>query len=610
MRWFKRILKWLAITFAVVLLLGGAFLAHTWYFKPVNINLFFGRTALKFALESPQMLSSIHILENIGIEGHNAKLDDDSLAAGDRTFAMLKDAHATLLSYADEDLSQADKLSKDIALSLMNIAVEGEAFRFHNYPLNQMFGAQSNFPSFMESSHQVHDVGDAEDYVTRLTLVRTKFEQILEGLRHREKLGILPPQFVVTKVLEEMRGFVATPAEEGILMTALLSKMEEAKLPAADQERIAKEARAAIESTVYPAYGLFIDYYEALDAKVSENHGVWALPQGDELYKLAIEFFTTTDYTADFIHNFGVSEVARLQGEILTILQAEGWDTTAGFKAAIDQLAASDEFYYSDTVEGREQILDDYQAMIDEISAGLEQWFDVVPEALVEVQRVPEFKEKTSPGAYYNPPALDGSRPGVFYANLYDIKATPKFGMRTLAYHEAVPGHHFQLAIQQQQKDLPFFRRMIPFTAYAEGWALYAEQLAWEAGFQSDPYDNIGRLQGELFRGVRLVVDTGIHAKRWNREQAIEYMLENTGMAESDVVAEIERYFVMPGQALAYKVGMTKILELRTKAQEALGDEFDIRRFHNVVLTNGSVPLTILERLVDEYIADTQQRAG
>jgi uncharacterized protein (DUF885 family) len=203
---------------------------------------------------------------------------------------------------------------------------------------------------------------------------------------------------------------------------------------------------------------------------------------------------------------------------------------------------------------------------------------------------------------------MDGSRPGTFYANLYDVKATPTYSMRTLAYHEGIPGHHFQLAIQQQQKELPFFRRIIPSVAYSEGWALYAERLAWELGFQDDPYDNIGRLQGELFRAVRLVVDTGIHYKHWSHEQAIDYMLVNTGMAESDVVAEIERYFVMPGQALAYKVGMTKILELRDLARAELGDKFDIRQFHNVVLTNGSVPLDILEDIVKQYIAS--EKAG
>jgi len=599
----RKILKFTGIALGVIVVAGGLFLAHTWYFKPVNINLFFGRTMLQMMLDSPEMLSSLHVLEPLGITGHNAKLDDESLAAGDRFLEQLKEADQVLQRYADDDLSAADLMSKRIAATMLGAVVEGEKYRFHTFPVNQLFGVQNGFPSFMESTHQVHSAGDAEDYVSRLRAVGVKFDQVLEGLRRREELNIHPPQFVVTKVLEEMHNFVATPVEEGILMTALLDKMKEAGLPEDDQQRIALEARAAIEETVYPAYGRLIAHFEALDDKVEGNYGAWHLPDGDNYYRLSLRLFTTTDYEPRYIHELGLSEVDRIQGEILQILADEGWDVSGGFTAAIEELSENPGFYYSDSGEGREQILADYQAIIDEINEGLEPWFDVLPETVVEVQRVPEFKEKTSPGAYYQRPAMDGSRPGVFYANLYDIKATPKYDMRTLAYHEAVPGHHFQLAIQQQQKGLPFFRRLIPFPAYSEGWALYAERLAWEMGFQQDPYDNIGRLQAELFRAVRLVVDTGIHAMRWSREEAIDYMLANTGMAESDVVAEIERYFVMPGQATAYKVGMMKILELRDYARSELGDRFDIREFHNVVLTNGSVPLDILEQLVREYVA-------
>ena len=604
MRILKKILKIGGIVLAVIIVVGGLFAAHTWYFKPVNINLFFGRTMLQIMLQSPELLSTLRVLEPLGITGHNAKLDDESLAAGDRFMAQIEDAHRVLLTYEDDDLSEADLMSKRIAANMLGLLVEGQEFRYHTFPVNQMFGVQNSFPSFMESTHQVDDVGDAEDYVSRLRAVGLKFDQVLEGLRKREELGIHPPQFVITKVLEEMRAFVATPAEEGILMTALLEKMDTAGLPADAQERIALDARTAIEDTVYPAYGRLIAHFEALDDKVDGNRGAWSLPDGEAFYALTLKLFNTTDYTPAEIHQIGLAEVDRIQGEILDILAREGWDVSAGFTAAIEELADSPQFYYSDSGEGRDQILADYQAMIDEISADLEPWFDVLPESGVEVRRVPEFKEKTAPGAYYEIPAMDGSRPGVFYANLYDIKATPKYGMRTLAYHEAVPGHHFQLAIQQQQEDLPFFRRLIPFSAYSEGWGLYAERLAWEMGFLEDPYDNIGRLQAELFRSVRLVVDTGIHAMRWSREEAIDYMLRNTGMAESDVVAEIERYFVLPGQATAYKVGMIKLLELRDLARKELGERFDIREFHNVILTNGSMPLAILEDLVRDYIAD------
>ena len=599
---FKKILKYAGLLLALIVVAGGLFLTHTWYFKPISINLFFGRTMLQVMSGSPEMLSSIRVLEPLGIKGHNAKLDDESLASGDEFFIKLKDAYQTLQSYQDKDLSETDLMSKRILNGLLELIIEGEEFRFHPFPVNQMMGVQNGFPSFMESTHQIDNRRDAEDYVSRLLAVELKFDQVLEGLKHRESLEIHPPQFVVTKVLDEMRQFVDTPAEEGILMVALLDKMKDADLSEKDQEAIALQARDAIENTVYPAYGRLIDHFEALDQKVDSNYGAWSLPNGDAYYRLALKLFTTTDYTPDYIHELGLQEVDRIQGEILDILEAEGWDVSAGFTSAITKMAADPKFYYSDSGEGRDQILADYQALIDEVAQGMEPYFDVTPEALVEVRRVPEFKEKTAPGGYYNPPAMDGSRPGQFFANLYDIKATPKYSMRTLTYHEAIPGHHFQLAIQQQQEDLPFFRRMAPFPAYSEGWGLYAERLAWELGFQEDPYDNIGRLQAELFRGVRLVVDTGIHAKRWSREEAIEYMLANTGMVESDVTAEIERYFVLPGQATAYKVGMNKLLELRELAKTELGDQYDIREFHNVVLTNGSMPLYLLEELINKYI--------
>lgn len=606
MRIFKKALKWCGILVAVLVVAVGLLAAHTWYFKPLNINWFFGRAFLQFALESPEMLSSIRVLEPLGIDGHNAHLDDASIESGDELFARLKVWRETLISYDDADLSEQDLLSKRIMLGMLDQTVEAEKFRFHNYPVNQLFGEQNGFPSFMESTHQVDDVEDAEHYVSRLSEVGRKFDQVIDGLRHREGLGILPPQFVVTKVVEEMEAFVDTAIEESILMTALIEKMEEANLPEAEQERLVMEARKEIENTVYPAYQRLIDYMVALDDKVSDNHGVWALPNGDALYEQAIEFFTTTDYSADFIHDFGLAEVERIEGEILAILESEGWDVSGGFTAAIEELAQRPEFYYSDSDEGRDQILADYKAILEEVSTRMDPYFATVPKAELDVKRVPEFREKTAPGAYYQRPAMDGSRPGTFYVNLHDIKATPKYGMRTLAYHEGVPGHHYQLAVLQEQENLPFFRRMLPATAYTEGWALYAEQLAWEMGLQEDPYDNIGRLQGELMRAVRLVVDTGIHHKRWTREQAIDYMKANTGMAQSDVVAEIERYFVLPGQALAYKIGMTKILELRALARDQLGEDFDIREFHDVILRDGGLPLTILEELVREWIEDVK----
>ena len=601
----KTVLKRIGLGSLVLVLLLVALAAHEWFAKkPFFFRAFLDRSVVKMAFESPETLTSLGFLESVGITGHNAELDDDSPEAMDKTFAQVRDLRETLLSYSDADLDENQRISKDIALYLADFALVSEPYRYHNYPLNQLFGVQNGYPSFMQAQHQVHSVGDAENYLSRLQKVKLKFAQTLEGLKIREAKGIIPPKFVIERVLTEMNDFVATPVQDNILYSSFKTKLADTDISADEQARLLAAAEADIKGYVHPAYQLFIDYLTQLQAKAGTDDGYWALPNGTLAYEQLLKFFTTTNYTADEIHAKGLAEVDRIQNEIMTILAAEGYDVSQGFSVAIEALAADPKFYYEDSDAGRAQILVDYQAILDEVNAGLGDAFRIRPEAGMEVVRIPEFKEKTAPGAYYQQPAIDGSRPGRFYANLYDIKATPKYGMRTLAYHEGIPGHHFQIAVAMELEGMPLIRKMAPFTAYIEGWALYSERLAWELGFQKDPFDNIGRLQAELFRAVRLVVDTGIHHSRWTREQAIDYMKKNTGMSDRDVTAEIERYIVMPGQATAYKVGMMKILELREKAKLALGDKFDLRDFHDVVLKNGAVPLDILETLVDRYIAD------
>lgn len=606
----KTVLKRIGLgTLALVLLLG-ALAAHEWFAKkPFFFRAFLDRSMVKMAFESPETLTSLGFLESVGITGHNALLDDDSPAAMDKTFIQVRALRDTLLSYQDTDLDDNQRISKDIALYLADFALASEPYRYHNYPVNQLFGVQNGYPSFMQAQHQVHSVEDAENYLSRLIAVKTKFGQTLEGLKLREAKGIIPPKFVIERVLTEMNDFINAPVEDNILYSSFNTKLADTQISADEQARLLAQAKANIESDVKPAYRLFIDYFTALQAKAGTDDGYWALPNGDVAYEQLLKFFTTTNYSADEIHAKGLAEVSRIQDEIMTILAAQGYDTSQGFSVAIEALAAAPKFYYEDSDAGRAQILVDYQKILDEVNAGLDNAFRIRPKAGMEVVRIPEFKEKTAPGAYYQQPAIDGSRPGRFYANLFDIKATPKYGMRTLAYHEGIPGHHFQIAVAMELEGQPLIRKMAPFTAYIEGWALYSERLAWELGFQQDPFDNIGRLQAELFRAVRLVVDTGIHHSRWTREQAIDYMKQNTGMSDRDVTAEIERYIVMPGQATAYKVGMMKILELREKAKQALGDKFDLRDFHDVVLKNGAVPLDILEKLVDRYIAEKRSQA-
>mgnify|MGYP001818210113 FL=1 len=566
------------------------------------------RQLVKMAFDDPEMLTSLGFLESMGINGHNAHLDDVHPDRTDEFFADMKAFGEGLHQYDDDDLDDGQRLSKQIALYLSAMVEDFYPYRHHTYPANQMSGIQSSFPTFMDAQHQVNSVEDAEHYLSRMSELPRKHEQWLLGLKIRENKDIIPPRFVIERIQEQMRDFVATPAEENILYTSLAKKLEEAEdVDEAQAEELLGRVAVSIDENIYPAYGMFINYFSELEAKAGDDHGYWHLPGGADAYKLALRFFTTTDYTADEIHETGLAEVARIQGEMLEIFAEEGVDTSLGYADAMDAYSSRAEFYYEDSDEGRAQILEDYQAMLDEFDTKLDSVFNIRPEAGMEVVRIPEFKEKTSPGAYYQQPSIDGTRPGRFYANLYDIKATPKFGMRTLAVHEGIPGHHFQVAIAMELEGMPLIRRFAPFTAYVEGWALYAEQVAWEQGLLPTNADNIGRLTGELMRAVRLVVDTGIHHKRWTREEAIEYMLANTGMAESEVVSEIERYIVLPGQATAYKVGMMKILELRQKAMDALGDDFDIRTFHDAVLKNGAVPLDILEQLIDEYIEAAHQ---
>lgn len=603
----KTVLKRIGLGSLILVLLLMGLAVHEWYAKkPFFFRAFLDRSVVKMAFESPETLTSLGFLESFGVTGHNALLDDGSPEALDKVFTKVRELRETLLSYQDADLDDNQRISKDIALYLADFALASEPYRYHNYPLNQLFGVQNGYPSFMQAQHQVNSVGDGENYLSRLQQVKTKFSQTLEGLKIRENKGIVPPKFVIERVLTEMNAFVRAPVSDNILYSSFKTKLAETDIAAGEQERLLAGAETNIKEFVYPAYQLFIDYFTQLQTKAGTNDGYWALPNGDVAYEQLLKFFTTTNYSADEIHAKGLAEVSRIQSEIMTILADEGYDVDQGFSVAIEALAADPKFYYEDSDAGRAQILVDYQSILDEINAGLDGAFRIRPAAGMEVVRIPEFKEKTAPGAYYQQPAIDGSRPGRFYANLYDIKATPKYGMRTLAYHEGIPGHHFQIAVAMELEGVPLIRKMAPFTAYIEGWALYSERLAWELGFQKDPFDNIGRLQAELFRAVRLVVDTGIHHSRWTREQAIDYMKKNTGMSDRDVTAEIERYIVMPGQATAYKVGMMKILELREKAKLALGDKFELRDFHDVVLKNGAVPLDILDKLVNRYIEQTK----
>ena len=600
---FKRLLKWLLGIVAVLLLVLAVFAVNAIWFRPWSLNVFYEKIFIEVIFDEPELLSSLGLVEQFGITGHNAKLSDESPAHQQEQANKTRKNLEQLRQYPLARQNASQQLSTRVLDWFLGVQVEGEKYQWHNYPVNQLFGVQNRLPSFLANTHRLLAPRDCEYYLKRLEAVPKKFDQVVESVKLREDKGIIPPRFVVEKVLKEMTDFVGQPPAENILATSFKTRV--AKMDKlTDQQRAEFQSRveAAIGEKVYPAYQKLIGYFSELLPKTTTDDGVWKLPDGEAFYAHQLRQNTTTTLNPVEIHALGVAEVARIEAEMRAILDANGF---AGqpIGAAMDALGKDPRFLFPNDDAGRAAALAEYTRLIDQALERSPQLFATLPHAKMEVRRVPEFKEATGPGAYYEAPALDGTRPGIFYANLRDLGENPKWGMPTLAYHEGVPGHHFQIAIAQELKGLPQFRKLIPFTSYAEGWALYTEWLAKEAGwYENDPFGDLGRLQAEMFRAVRLVVDTGIHAQRWTREQAIAYMLEKTGMGEKEVTSEIERYIVAPGQACAYKVGMLKMRELRARAQQELGGEFDQREFHDVVLKNGALPLEILEQQVTAYI--------
>jgi uncharacterized protein (DUF885 family) len=607
----KPILKILGSILGALLLAATVFVVNLVWFRPFSLNLFFEKVFVTFSLQNPELLTSLGIAEQFGYRRHNAHLSDESVARVVRDFKDWHQHLADLKAYDWARQTPAQQLSTRVLSWFIESQLEGEKFAFHDYPVNQMFGVQSGTADFLINQHRIADVRGAEDYLSRLGEVGRKFDEVLEGLALREKNGVVPPRFVIERVLTEMRAFAGKPASENPLYANFVKKVDAlaAKGALAPADKVALNARCAqaLESGVLPAYRKLIAFFEGQLTRATLDDGVWKLPDGEAYYAWRLRNETTTTMTPQQVHDLGLAEVARIEVEMRAILAAQG-QLQAGETPAQAMLRLSKEprFLYPNDDAGRAAALADYAKMIEAQLQRSRALVGLVPKAPIEVQRVPEFMEATSAGAYYNPPALDGTRPGVFFANLRDMNELPKFGMRTLAIHEGVPGHHFQIALAQEQEGGPIFRKVLPFTAYAEGWALYAEWLGTELGvYKDDPFSDLGRLQAEMFRAVRLVVDTGIHFKRWPRQQAIDYMAAKTGMPQGEVVAEIERYIVMPGQACAYKVGMLSIRAARTRAEQALGPRWNAeaeKSFHDTVLGSGALPLKILDDLVDAWI--------
>ena len=503
-------------------------------------------------------------------------------------------------------LDEQTALSVRLAEEELRRAEENYKWRFHSYWISQMGGEHTDIPAFLVNVHKVDSLPDALAYISRLRKLDTVFTQVLWQLKKREELGVIPPKFTFEYVTNDVKAIVdgcGKTDASNVLLTDFSGKVDKLSIDKEAKDKLVAQAKTIIATTVKESYQKLLDYWTALDKKAEKSEGVWSLPDGEAYYQYCLKNNTTTNISPDSIFETGQREVARIKGEMKAIMKQVNYknDSLQDFFAF---LRTDKQFKYSNDDKGRAQLLAESSNYLDTIKlVYLSKLFNHVPKAPLVVKAVEKFREKSAAGAFYEDPSEDGTRPGRFYVSLYNVNDQPKFQMEALCYHEGIPGHHMQIALAQELKSIPKFRRHGGNTAYIEGWALYSERVPKEMGLYQDPYSDFGRLSMEIFRAARLVVDAGIHYKHWTHQQAIDYLIQNTANAPGDCKHEIERYFIWPGQATGYKIGMLKILALRDKAKAALGDKFDIRQFHDVVLMNGSVPLTVLEELVDKYIA-------
>ncbi len=513
-----------------------------------------------------------------------------------------------------DQLSEQSQVSYRIFEFLQERAIAGHEYRFHGYAFSTMNNPMTFPVTFMQNIHRVDDVSDAEAYISRLNGLKVAGEQLMEGIDMAAERGIVPTSFSFDPVIADARNLLKgapfdDSGEDSAILADFRGKVDALDIDQAEKDRLIGEAVAALETAFAQTINNFVTRVEELREASHGPNGVWALPGGKKFYENRVEFWTSEKgLTAKQIHKIGLKDVERIRGEMEDIMRTVGFD--GALPEFFDFLRTDPSNFFPNTEEGKQAYLDQSKAYIDSIYADVDQYFNILPKAPLEVRAVEAWREETAPIAFYNRPTPDGSRPGIYYVNLKDMTTKQRHEMETIAYHEGAPGHHFQIAIQQELTGVPMFQKFAFFGAYTEGWGLYSERLAKEQGRFSDPMQGFGRLQNEMLRAARLVVDTGVHSKKWSREKAIKFMLDNNPMTEEDATKEIERYIDLPGQALSYKIGMIKILELRDKAEAELGDDFDIRDFHDVVLKNGAVALPILEGLVDGYIAAKKAEAA
>ena len=549
----------------------------------------------------PQFLTSLGSKEQYDrLNNYTDAYQQESLTQAQ---AQLRDLRA---QFDPAKLSPAGRLSYRLFEEGIELDVASFRWRRHDFPASTNGSPMGSIPVFLINNHRIDNVADAEAYVSRLREVERVMNEISANMREQAAMGIVPPKFNFAPVRADgqrvLAGAPFAGAEDTPVFADFKTKVNKLAIAETEKARLIASARDALLGPFQRGYRTMLATWDDIEARSAGNRGAWSLPDGPAFYAHQLRDSTTTDLSADQIHQIGLDQVARIHREMERIkAQVEFDGTLQQFFAHIN---AGRQFKYADTDAGRQQYLADARRFIAQVMGVAPQWFRRLPKAPLEVRAVETWRQETAPVAFYNRPSADGSRPGIYYVNLADMNQVLKPQTEAISYHEGAPGHHFQIALAQELPNVPKFRRFGGYSAYAEGWGLYSEGLGKEMGFYQDPMSEFGMYSTQLWRAVRLVVDSGIHHKRWSREQAIQYFIDNALLSKRDATKEVERYFNWPGQATSYMIGQLKILELRDKARSALGDRFDIRDFHAVVLENGAVPLDILEELVDAYIAE------
>lgn len=551
----------------------------------------------------PQMMTTL------GMKARQDEWNDPSRTFRIEQLDKAREALAEMKESFDFDkLDASHQLSYRLFEKDIEDDIAGRKWWDHSYVYSQMRGVHSNAPTFLMNQHKIKTANDAENYISRLEKLGGYLDAHTKMAAERFEAGVFPPQFVYDFVIESSANIKAgapmdgDDAELNLLLNDFKNKVNKLDLDDDTRTDLFQRAINAVETGVVPAYENIIAEMERQKALASTDDGAWKLPDGDAYYAWRLAEMTTTDMSASAIHDLGLAEVDRIHGEMREIMKKVEFDGT--LQEFFEFTRTDKQFFKSESEAGKAEYLSEATDFIDNMKTRLPEVFNRTPKADLDVRAVEAFREKAAGKAFYNRPAPDGSRPGIYYANLYRMDAMPLYQMEALAYHEGVPGHHMQIAIAQELEGVPSFRKFGRYTAYSEGWGLYSEYLPKEMGLYEDPYSDFGRLAMELWRAARLVVDTGLHDKKWTREEASNYLVTNTPNPESDCLKAIERYIVMPGQATAYKIGMNKILSLREMAKTELGDDFDIRDFHDAILATGAVPLNIMEEQVEAYVAD------